>query len=96
MVEIIFSLVAGLLLLIASGNFLVKHAVLLAKEMHISPLVIGLTIVAFGTSAPELIICIQAALSDHPDIVIGNILIESKTILKAKQPPPLIKARSLS
>ncbi|MCH8903695.1 MAG: calcium/sodium antiporter [Bacteroidetes bacterium] len=64
----------GLALLILSGEFLVRGAVGIALGARISTLVVGLTVVSFGTSAPELVVCIQAALSDHPDIAIGNIV----------------------
>ncbi|MEZ5811049.1 MAG: calcium/sodium antiporter [Rhizobiaceae bacterium] len=71
----IFSLVlllAGLLLLVFSGDFLVKGAVGIAENLGIPPLVIGLTVVAFGTSAPELFISVQAALQGKPGIAVGN------------------------
>lgn len=65
-------LLAGLLLLVFSGDFLVKGAVGIAENLGIAPLVIGLTVVAFGTSAPELFISVQAALQGAPGIAIGN------------------------
>ncbi len=65
-------LLAGLLLLVFSGDFLVKGAVGIAENLGIPPLVIGLTVVAFGTSAPELFISVQAALQAAPGIAIGN------------------------
>lgn len=65
-------LLAGLLLLVFSGDFLVKGAVGIAENLGISPLVIGLTVVAFGTSAPELFISVQAALQGAPGIAVGN------------------------
>ena len=67
-------LIAGLALLVASGEFLVKGAVFLAKKMKVSSLVIGMTVVSFGTSAPELLVSIQAAFSGHADICISNII----------------------
>ncbi|MGB7285393.1 MAG: calcium/sodium antiporter [Salaquimonas sp.] len=70
-----FTLLAvGLLLLVFGGDFLVKGAVGLAEKLEISPLIIGLTIVAFGTSAPELFISVQAALGGAPGIAIGNVV----------------------
>ncbi len=65
-------LLAGLLLLVFSGDFLVKGAVGIAENLGIDPLVIGLTVVAFGTSAPELFISVQAALQGVPGIAVGN------------------------
>ncbi len=64
----------GLVLLIKGANFLVDGASSIAKRFGVSSLVIGLTIVAFGTSAPELIVNIFASLSGNTDIAIGNIL----------------------
>tara|TARA_R110001592_G_scaffold126401_1_gene337739 strand:+ start:5793 stop:6722 length:930 start_codon:yes stop_codon:yes gene_type:complete len=67
-------LILGLGILIVSGEFLVKGAVGIALKFNISTLVIGMTIVAFGTSAPELLVSIKAALEGHPEISIGNVL----------------------
>lgn len=67
-------LIGGLLLLIASGEALVKGAVGIALMMRISTLVIGMTIVSFGTSAPELLVSVKAALKGHPDIAIGAVI----------------------
>lgn len=67
-------LVAGFILLIKGADFLVDGASSFAKKMGVSSLVIGLTIVAFGTSAPELIVNIFASLKGNTDIAIGNIL----------------------
>lgn len=71
---LILSLTFGIALLLIGGHVLVRHAVRLAERMNISPLVIGSTIVAFGTSAPELVISIGAVLTAHDEIVIGNII----------------------
>jgi cation:H+ antiporter len=67
-------LIAGLAVLVFAGDYLVKGATGLAENLGIPPLVIGLTIVAFGTSAPELFISVQAALFGKPGIAIGNVL----------------------
>ncbi len=64
--------VAGLAALIAGGELLVRGASRLAAMMNISPLVIGLTVVAFGTSAPELAVCLQSAFAGNPEIAVGN------------------------
>lgn len=74
MVLSIVFLVIGLIILIFGGEFLVKGAVGLAKAVKISPLVIGMTIVAFGTSAPELIVSITSALDDNAGIAVGNVI----------------------
>jgi len=71
--QIIF-LIVGLALLIVSAEWLVSGATSLARRFKISDLTIGLTVVAFGTSAPELVVNLFASTSDHQDIVFGNIL----------------------
>lgn len=70
----ILILIVGLFVLILGGDFLVKGASSIALRSHISPLVVGLTIVAFGTSAPELLISIQSALDGSPDMTMGNVV----------------------
>ena len=67
-------LLGGISLLLLGGHYLVRHAVRLAERLNVPPLVVGLTVVAFGTSAPELVISIDAVLTGHDDIVIGNII----------------------
>lgn len=67
-------LIGGFGALLVSGEFLVKGAVSLATRMRVSTLVIGMTIVSLGTSAPELLVSVNAALSGHPDISIGNVI----------------------
>ena len=71
---IILYFVIGLAALYFGGEGLVKGASNLARMLGISPMVIGLTVVAFGTSSPELLVCIIAALQGSSDIVIGNIV----------------------
>ncbi len=65
---------AGLLFLVAGGELLVRGASALAALLRISPLVIGLTVVAFGTSAPELAVSVQAAYAGNSDLAIGNLV----------------------
>lgn len=65
---------AGLALLYVGGDNLVKGAAAIARHFRLSPLVIGLTVVGFGTSAPELLVSVQAALAGQPAIAIGNVL----------------------
>ncbi len=67
-------LIAGLLLLIKGADWLVENASAFARKKKISDLAIGLTIVAFGTSAPELVVNVVAAYQGHEDIVFGNII----------------------
>jgi cation:H+ antiporter len=70
----ILMLVGGLAALIKGADWLVDGASSLARRLGISPIVIGLTIVAFGTSAPELIVNLVAAFRGNTDIAIGNIV----------------------
>ena len=67
-------LIGGLFLLIISGDFLVRGGVSIATRLRISSLVIGMTVVAFGTSAPELLVSLQAALKGSPEIALGNVI----------------------
>lgn len=67
-------IVGGLLLLFIGGEVLVRGAVGLAKTLGLSNLVIGLTVVAFGTSSPELMVSVQSALQGYPDIALGNVI----------------------
>ncbi len=69
-----FLFLIGLAGLVAGGELLVRGATTIARAFHLSPLLIGLTIVGFGTSAPELIVSVQAALAGQPAIAIGNVL----------------------
>ncbi len=64
---------AGLLILLKGANLLVDAAVALAEKLGISPLIIGLTIVAMGTSAPEVAASVKAALGDMGNLAIGNV-----------------------
>ena len=67
-------LVASLIGLIVAAEFVVRGSVALALRLHVPPLLIGLTIVAFGTSAPELLVSADAALSGMPGLSLGNIV----------------------
>ena len=67
-------LLAGLLLLVLGGDALVRGAVALSLRLGIPALIVSLTVVAFGTSAPELVISVQAALGGAPDIAVGNVV----------------------
>ena len=67
-------LIAGLVLLVAGAEVLVRGAAKLAAQFGIPPLVIGLTVVAFGTSAPETAVSVQSALNGSGDLAIGNVV----------------------
>ena len=73
-ITIIFFLLLGLALLVAGAELLVRGASRLALRFGISPLVIGLTVVAFGTSAPELAVSVQSGLAGQSGIAVGNIV----------------------
>ena len=64
----------GLAGLFFGGEYLVRGASSIARHFGLSPMVIGLTVVGFGTSAPELLVSVQAALEGQPDIAIGNVV----------------------
>lgn len=66
--------VIGLILLVVGGEFLVRAAVALSLKFNISKLVIGMTVVSFATSAPELLVSVQAALDGSSDIALGNVI----------------------
>lgn len=66
--------VLGLSALFVGGEGLVRGASAIARHFHLSPIVIGLTIVGFGTSAPEMLVSVQAAMAGQPAIAIGNVL----------------------
>jgi cation:H+ antiporter len=65
---------AGVLFLFLGGEALLRGAVSLAQHLRVSPMIIGLTVVGFGTGAPELIVCLEAALTGQPAIAVGNII----------------------
>jgi cation:H+ antiporter len=67
-------LVAGLLFLVAGAELLVRGAARLAAGLGVSPLVIGLTVVAYGTSAPELAVSVGATLTGRTDVALGNVV----------------------
>ena len=67
-------LVIGLLLLAWSGDRFVEDADALAGQLGVSPLIIGLTVVAFGTSAPELVVAVNAVIAGETALAAGNII----------------------
>jgi cation:H+ antiporter len=72
--EIALLLLGGLVLLVLGGEFFVRGAVQIAERLGLSPLLIGLTLVGFGTSTPELVTSVQASLAGSPGIAVGNIV----------------------
>lgn len=73
MLDVVF-IIIGLALLILGGNWLLKAAVALSLRLNIPKIVIGMTVVSFATSAPELIVSIKAALDGLPDLSLGNVV----------------------
>ena len=69
-----FLVLSGFALLIAGGEVMVRGAVTIARYLNVPPIVVGLTIVAVGTSAPELSVSIDAVLRGAPDIATGNVV----------------------
>lgn len=70
----VIELLSGLVLLLIGAELMVRAAVRLAKRLHVRPLIIGLTIVALGSSAPQMTVSLQAALTDNPDIAVGSVV----------------------
>lgn len=71
---IALQIIGGLLMLLVGGESLVRGAVSIAKKAGIPVIIIGLTIVSLGTSAPEMVISILATTEGHPDIALGNVI----------------------
>lgn len=70
----VLQVIGGFVFLLAGAEFLVRGSVALAKRWGISPLVIGMTVVAMGTSAPELVVSVGAAMSGAPEMALGNVV----------------------
>lgn len=70
----LLELVGGFIYLLMGGDLLVRGAVALTRRWDLSPLLVGVTVVALGTSAPELFVSVEAALSEHPGIAVGNVV----------------------
>ena len=73
MLDILF-IILGLTFLVLGGSWLLKSAVALSLRLNIPKIVIGMTVVSFATSAPELIVSINAALDGFPDLALGNVV----------------------
>ncbi len=67
-------IIAGLVLLVFGGDYLVKGASGIAMKLNITPMLVGMTVVALGTSAPELVVSLRAALAGKSDIAVGNVV----------------------
>ena len=72
--ELIVTFIAGLILLLVGAEVLVRGAAYLSQELGIAPLVVGLTVVAFGTSSPELAVSLNSVYTGEADISVGNIV----------------------
>jgi cation:H+ antiporter len=70
----IFYVIIGLILLVVGGEFLVRSSIGLSFKLSISKMVIGMTVVSFATSAPELLVSLQAALDGSPAIALNNVI----------------------
>lgn len=71
--DILFFLL-GLALIVAGGNYLTDGATVIARKMHVSGLVIGLTVVAFGSSAPDLVVCMMSTIRNHSQLALGDVV----------------------
>jgi cation:H+ antiporter len=92
----VFWLISGLLVLLAAAQLLVYAATEIALELGISSMIIGLTIVAVGTSLPELAATVGAAMKGQPDIAIGNIVGSNiLNILAVLAVPGIVSATAL-
>ena len=70
----IFYVLTGFFLLVLGGEYLVRSAVGLSFKLNLSKIIIGMTVVSFATSAPELIVSLKAALQGHPDLSLSNVV----------------------
>lgn len=66
--------ILGLALVVIGGNYLTDGATVIARKMHVSGLVIGLTVVAFGSSAPDLVVCMMSTIRDHSQLALGDVV----------------------
>ncbi len=70
----ILQLIGGFVLLLFGAEHLVRGAVALARRLSVSPMLIGMTVVAYGTTAPELVVSLEAVLAGQPGISVGNVV----------------------
>ncbi len=71
--DIIF-LVLGLVLLVLGANYVTDGAVAVAKRFKVSNLIIGLTVVALGSTMPDLVVCVESAFQDKPTLAVGEVI----------------------
>lgn len=74
MLHDIFFLVLGLVLLVIGANYVTDGAVAVAKRFHVSNLIIGLTVVALGSSLPDIVVCVESAFQHKPTIAVGSVI----------------------
>jgi len=74
MIKTYLLLLAGLFLLFIGEKYLVDSSVVIAQRLRIPTMIIGLTVVALGTSAPELLVSVQATLKGYAEIALGNVV----------------------
>ena len=67
-------IISGLVLLILGGNWLLKSSISISLGLKIPKIIIGMTVVSFATSAPELIVSINYAVNGYPDLALGNVI----------------------
>jgi cation:H+ antiporter len=70
----VLQFIGGFVLLLFGAEYLVRGAVSLARKLRVTPMIIGMTIVAYGTTAPELVVSLQAAVDGAPGISVGNVV----------------------
>lgn len=69
-----FQLIGGLVLLVYAGDALIRGSISMARRLNIPPMIVGLTVVAFGTSAPELMVGVDAVVTGVPTLALGNVV----------------------
>ena len=67
-------IISGLVLLILGGNWLLKSSISISLGLKIPKIIIGMTVVSFATSAPELIVSINSDVNGYPDLALGNVI----------------------
>ena len=70
----VFIFLIGSIMLFFGSEYMVENSSLLAKRNNLSPVVVGVTIIAFGTSLPELVVSINASFNNLPNLIVGNII----------------------
>ena len=78
---VVLFLIIGIIFLLLGGDMLVNSSTALAKRLNVSPFLIGITVVSFGTSAPELLVSLNAVVMGSTGIAIGNVIGSNMPIL---------------